>query len=1204
MRRSISEVIVRKARAMLGATAATIVALAIARPGVAHAQGTAPDAGSCQPALRELDTCRRSAEERRREAATAEHEAAECKHDLESTSTELQQSVDATKACQQDRDRTRGATAAFVDELLRGHSLGGRDSGCISAEQQARLDAFVHASSNASTWLGQLNAYGSGESDAFPRARPGATPLDRALQRLGTNGSGIAVYRRLLVEALKIVTPRAWERIRIGGTSSIEAWFASAAPLDADLIAEAQHASTGNPGLAGPPLTAALHLVRAFQLAASCGPAPLDSRECGRARQLQQMLESTGSLVVRRRIQEIWATDCAAISTEAIMPWIEDFPSARFGDVGEPWTEIAVSAHAKLFACYLDDSTNHVPYGTWLKDTLPSPRSLNATRLQRVDAILSQWDETSREAACARAVRAMQTFVVPPTCAVPLGDFRDALVAWKDAGAKRDDANVALGTCAQFAQLLWEGKAASIDGSFAHPPSLDEMVVARDAPPTPTWRLRSHCDERRGAATFPAEVVTLASFARSFGEGVDRPPFRVDPVSSKPAELVRFEASRGAQPWFSHVARGVSACSVLGLDDARCKKCSEATSTALYDCSLVAELDAEWTRRTRGLFAAIGLVLAVVIAATWFRRIVHARRSFVGWGRETAAFFDAIGLTCRPDRWRLVWPSRHDTLRIALPSDPAWQRWGTMAAIVRAPPRRVLERDVNHAAFVARRLGVSVVLLEHEDDVSPDLSAVRAMLEWAGKGGARAVQILPIGVARVRWSKSAQDVLDIVEESSLRGNPFDVRGRIATSTQFFDRERLVSGLLAAAQAGHWIVVTGLRRFGKSSLVLEIARRLPGPSAYVDLAGFDHELSGAGDPSSAADQILRFVCLRLVESSRAWWPAARLPPAPTADTPLDAAALILWFRELQATCREASGQPVPTLVVIDEIEQALSGGPQRLGHALEVLAIVIGRLKSAVGDMALPDGGAPIGVFLTSALHPLLWAPLRTLAHQSIMGSLQRVCVPCLDEEAASTMMRSLGARQGVRFKDEALSRIVTESQGVPILLRRLGSSILELYDAQRARQGSLGAVEVGAVGAEEAIDREAGEGAPLRVWVETEIAGRNTVPGLLLRKLARSESVSTSALTTLAKGHIEQEFVRTGVADKLPPEELERRAEEAAHVIIQLLDESGLLVPHGDLTAPAAYALPEGVIRRVLSAARPTIKPRVAGEVESDDEGT
>jgi hypothetical protein len=780
----------------------------------------------------------------------------------------------------------------------------------------------------------------------------------------------------------------------------------------------------------------------------------------------------------------------------------------------------------------------------------------------------------------------MQTLVLPSTCAVPVGEFRPALGAWAAASAKLDDARVPLAMCAQFARLLWEGKAAAIDGSFARPPSLDEMVVAKATPASPMLRLRDHCEERRGAVgRFEDDIAFLATLARAFGEGVDKAPFRVDPTTARPVELVRFEAAQGVRPWMVHAAQGTTACAAIGLPVERCRACAQLAPGAAYDCTLAARLDDSWAARARAVLAALAAIVSAIVGATWARRLLRARATYSGWARNTVAFLEGLGLACRRDAWRNVFPSRQDTLLVTLPSDTAWERWGSVGAVVRAPSGpRVREPDVNHAAFVARRAGASVVLLEHDDDAGPDLSAVRAMLEWAAKDADRAVQILPISVSRARWSKSAQDVLDLVEESSLRGNPFDLRGRIATSSQFFNRERLVSGLLAAAQAGHWVVITGLRRFGKSSLTLEVARRVPGASAYVDVAGFDHEIAHGADPAHAADAILRFVCLRLAESARARWSGASIRPPPEVGASLDAATLTQWLRELSRACRDASGHSTPVLVVLDELEQALAVGAARLARVLDVLAIVIGRLKSAVGDAAMPDGGAPIGVFLTSALHPLLWAPLRTLAHQSIMGSFQRVCVPCLAPDAAATMMRSLGGRQGIRFTDEALARIVEESQGVPLLLRRLGASILELYDAERARQGSLGAVEIGIEGTNEAIAREAREGSPLRVWAETEIAARNTVTGALLRSLAREEVVSVRVLRALAKQHIEDEFVRTGIAAELPADELTRRAEEAAHVVVQLVEESGLVTPHGDLTAPEAYSLPDGALRRILRA--------------------
>lgn len=1096
---------------------------------------------------------------------------------------ELASSQKEAAQCEQSRAHLCSATAAFADELTRGHAKGASETGCVSLEQQRRLDELVTGWSATVTSLGQIAAYEAGETNTLPVARGGATPAERALLRVLGSGHGRAFYRRLLVEALELVAPQSWAAIRAEGGTALDAWFADRSPLASDLVEEARRAH-GSRDVAGPSLTAALHLVNAFEVAAKCG-VPAEPGECTRAQQLKQLLESSGALVVRRRIEEIWATECTTMTPDAVVAWVSDFPSAHLDDATNAWNEIAHNAFAKLFACYLDDASEHAAFGRWLKEQLPSATSLNAERLRRVDLIQQQWRDGSSLATCARAARAMQTLAVPSSCSVPGGDFRPALKAWGSTSTHLDTAEFPLAMCSQFTLLLWQGNAASLAGSFARPPSLDEVVVAAPGAATPMSRLRAHCAERRGAiGSFEADVAELGTISRAFGEGVDGLPFRLDPQTMRPVELVRFEAVQGLGPWASHVARGATACGALGMTNERCGECSKISPDGAFDCALVARLDRSWTERTRALLAALGAVLATILGATWARRLVRARRSFAAWARDTATFFDGIGLACRLDRWRLVMPSRHDAVLLTLPSEAAWERWGSVAAVVRAPKGpRVRERDVNHAAFVARRAAASVVLLEHDDEAGPDLSAVRAMLEWAAKGGERAVQILPIGVARARWSKSAHDVLDLVEESSLRGNPFEWRGRIASSTQFFNRERLVSGLLAAAQAGHWMVVTGLRRFGKSSLALEVVRRLPGPAAYVDLAGFDHEIAHGSDPAVAAGSILRFVCLRLHESATARWPGTEMPDPPTDDSSVDLAVLTKWLRSLSRQARIASGHSVPFLVILDEIEQALAVGPDKLAHALDVLAIVVGRLKSAVGDAAVEDG-APISAFLTSAIHPLLWAPLRPLAQQSIIGSFERVCVPCLAAEAATTMMRSLGARQGVRFNDDALARLVKEAQGVPLLLRRLGASILELYDAERARQGSLGAVEIGVEGASEAISREAREGSPLRVWIETEIAARGTVPGELLRRLAREETVPVGALHALAKRRIGDEFVRTGIAAALPQDEVARRAEEAAHVIVQLLGESGLIVPHGDLTAPDGYSLPDGVIRRVLRA--------------------
>jgi hypothetical protein len=326
------------------------------------------------------------------------------------------------------------------------------------------------------------------------------------------------------------------------------------------------------------------------------------------------------------------------------------------------------------------------------------------------------------------------------------------------------------------------------------------------------------------------------------------------------------------------------------------------------------------------------------------------------------------------------------------------------------------------------------------------------------------VTVLPLALSRLAWATKDEDLLDLVEATTLRGNPFEVRGPVRSSSQFWNRERLVAGLLTEARKGNWMVVTGLRRFGKSSLALEVARRMTGPSAYVDLAGFHHEVSYGETPAVAVEAILRTLVTRLSDSAAARYPAATVPALPTGA--LDAPALAAWLRALTVACGQSSGTaPPPVMLVLDEVEQLLSAPPEKLGRALDVMATLTGRLRSALAEPSSPHAGSSVSVVLCAAMHPLLWAPLSTLGGQSIMGAFPSLCVPALDDEAAHAMMRGLGSRQGIRFDDDALSALVKASHGVPLLLRRLGTSVDwrrgRARGHQAGREGWLAAARVG-----------------------------------------------------------------------------------------------------------------------------------------------
>jgi hypothetical protein len=1165
---------------MLALRASLASLLALALLVLARTSAAAPlpaDAGwSCaatEARLAQAESLVRSCEALRR---NAQGEAAMCSSSLEEVTNEKGHAEGETRACEASRTNLCHEADAFVHELVRGHVT--NIGACVLSEQQTQLMGLLRSWENASSELARLEAFAAGESDTLPLGTGESAP-ERLVQRLLGVRNEPLFYRRLITEALKILAPKVWSHMK--DALSLEAWFAGTEPLSPAIVAEAQHEHAVAGG--GTSLSVAVRLVQSYLFLARCAEAP-SSRTCARARQLAQLLDSTGPLLLRRRIEGVWATDCADVTPTGVLSWIQDFPTTQLSSAAADFRDVDDAASAKLWTCYLRDAHSDGSFSTWRATRLPKPAVLNDRTLPRVDALRSESPDGSREDTCGRAVRALQAWPNVASCVAPPADLLVPVERWAKAAPVGNDAGFSLQVCDRYARLLWEGRAASLVGTSPHPPSVDDVVSIDPAPlESPVAHLRRACDERRGVGdVFARGLASLALVAREIGEPPHERPWRTD-ADGAPIEAPRFATALRVRSWLAHLFEGASACQALGLAEARCEDCAGAPRETYFDCDELGALEAAWMHRRHTAYVAFGVVVALVVLLRWGVRMRRARRLFGKWGRETLERFAALDLDAVSDPMRFLLPERSGVLTIVLPRVAAWERWGARAGVIKAlGASTIREGDVHHAVQVATRVDARVVFLLHEDSASLDFGAARAILDCAARGGNRTTHVLPLAVSRLSWARSGDDLLDLVEESSLRGNPFEVRGRITSSSQFWNRERLVSGLLAEARAGHWLVVTGLRRFGKSSLAMEVARRLTGPSAYVDLAGFHHEVGSLEDPSHAVDAILRSVCARLVESALALYPTAAVPEPPT--TSLDAAAFSAWMRRLSSACIPASGgRPPPILIVLDEIEQVLAVGPARLGHVLDVLSILFGRLRNAIGEAPHPDAGSPIGVLLASALHPLLWAPLRTLGKQSIMGAFPSICVPCLPVEAASSMMRGLGARQGIRFSEEALALVIRESQGVPLLLRRIGTSILELYDADRARQGALGAVQVGIEAAREALAREERKGSPLRVWVESEIADPAGAGGSLLRRLAREGKVEATVLRAMAEALVREQFASSGIGAHLPEQEVGRRAEEAASVIVRLLGESGLLLPHGDLTDPEAYELPDGAVRRILA---------------------
>jgi hypothetical protein len=1159
---------------------AAIVALAVLvalLPRAARALPPGPDAQvSCaafETRLAQVESQMALCEGSRR---TIETQAVRCGEDLETEREARDKAEGATSSCESERNALCRSADTFVRDFLRGHVT--NVGTCVLSEEQKEMMALLHSWESASAALARIDAFVSGETDVVPTVS-GETVPERLVARLaGTRGEPL-FYRRLITEALRIVAPKSWARIR-EPAASLEAWFSRTEPLSPDIVDEAQrdHPVAG----AGQSLSVAARLVQSYLYLGRCSDLP-QSRACARARQLAQLLESNGPLLLRRRIESVWSTECDDVGSGAVLSWIQDFPSTQLSTAAADFRDVEAAAEDKLWSCYLADSKADPSFAVYREARLPKPATLNDHTLARVDSLRQPMGEGSPEDVCGRAVRALQTWPEAQSCSLPVEGARAPIERWAKAAAPPHDTDLPLEVCDRYARLLWEGRSAKILTSLPHAPSEGELVsLDPGLLESPIAHTRRVCDERRGAGeAFEAAVGGLSHLSRGLGEETRDRPWRVD-EDGRPFESKHLAEARTTKRWLAHYFDGVSSCQALFMADARCTACAAVTPGTYFDCDALRTLDSAWTRLRRMTTTIAVLFVLFIVALRWSVRLWHARRVFSVWSRETRERLSLLGLPAVIDPLRVLFPERYAALTVTLPHAPAWERWGGRAAVSAAlGPHAVREADVHQAAQVAARVGARVVFLLHEDPASLAFGAARAILDYAARGGARTMHVLPLAASRLSWARTSEDLLDLVEDASTRGNPFEVRGRITASSQFWNRERLVSGLLAEARAGQWIVLTGLRRLGKSSLALEVSRRLTAPSAYVDLAAFHHEAVEAREPADAASLILRHACERLAASATAHYETLTPPAIP--EGALDAAALSSFLRALSVACAPfGGGRPAPLLIILDELESLLGAPRDRLPTVLSVLSIVLGRLRNAGAEAPTEAASSPIAVFIGSALHPLLWAPLQAMGGQSIMGAFASVCVPCLPFEAAGAMMRGLGARQGIRFSEEALDLIIAESQGVPILLRRLGTSILELYDADRARQGALGAVQIGIEAAREAAAREEKSGAPFRVWVESEIADEAGVAGALLRRLAREGEVSTRALEAMAEEKIAQALTASGVMAEQGAEEAKRRAKEAGSVMVKLLGESGLLFPHGDLTDPEGFELPEGAIRRIL----------------------
>ncbi len=597
-----------------------VCVFALTREAMAAGPSAAPAVVSCAAVEQRADQAQRArSTPARRRAMWQRLIVRLCGDDLSSATQKLAATQSRVDSCQSSKDELCSEAAAFAQKLIDGKVT--NVGSCVPGPAQVKLRQSLDDLENASKALGQLAEFGAGESDGLP-VFAGSNASERLVARLLGPQREPFFYRRLLTEAVRLTAPRAWQQIRAGGPPKVEAWFASSDPSTSKLrrrsaahVNAPRRDSAGHPSRR--PCTSSGPISSSRNAATRRRPARAGAlASCKRPSNPRRRV-----LLLRQRVEDIWAADCRNVTPGTVLAWVQDFPAPQAAASSGDFSEVARAAQAKLFTCFIGDSEGDTEpsFHAWLDKILPSPKALDLRSLPRVDDIRAGARDGAPLDVCSRAVRALQRVAEPNRCAALPADISAPIARWATEGRPADDASVPLKVCARYAEMLWLGQAVSGAGSFARPPTADTMLTLdKRAQATPLADLRTACEDRRGKPdSFPSALESLTTIARGFGEAPEGAPWRAEPRTGDPVEASRFDESSTFDAWVRHVTSRDSSCRALGISDARCERCGASPVGTFYDCDLNRRLERRWEHHQRLTAAAAGGFLALVVLVLW-----------------------------------------------------------------------------------------------------------------------------------------------------------------------------------------------------------------------------------------------------------------------------------------------------------------------------------------------------------------------------------------------------------------------------------------------------------------------------------------------------------------------------------------------------------------------------------------------------------
>lgn len=405
------------------------------------------------------------------------------------------------------------------------------------------------------------------------------------------------------------------------------------------------------------------------------------------------------------------------------------------------------------------------------------------------------------------------------------------------------------------------------------------------------------------------------------------------------------------------------------------------------------------------------------------------------FGQQVLELFDAAGArTTRLSPVRQGAPKHSWALHVRLPRDLEDHFSITRQFLVYCVCTKDLQpRDARRIQSLIRETD-GAVEADFSMLISSDSRAKDKLTEWSAERSAGGITIVPLSQPRLEGLLGADDKLHglshVIEEWVSERNLYDERAPV-TGERFYGRAAILRDLdRHIAKGGGDIGIFGLRRIGKTSLLLELADRLKQREAivpvFIDLEG----TSGAAHVANRLAQELAIgIAAHGTLTEKQALAALQLPKDWASAEP---ELLIASVGDaLRGALTRGVLQDQRLVLMLDEAESLLPNAQEPAAYAINLFRMLRG-VSQETGRLNL----VLAGVNATPTESPFLGDQ-----DNPLFGSLAVHYLGPLETDECEEMIRKIGKRMQVRWDGKAVAEL-TQHVGAHPLLARLAASDL------------------------------------------------------------------------------------------------------------------------------------------------------------------